>query len=104
MKRPEFSKGLVIWLVGNGTVWTYLTYGFAYMGREAIAESLSTAVVTEILGVVAVYSVKALFENLSKNNGWPDRTAEGSAGAGSDSAENTEAPAEAGAEREEDQG
>lgn len=72
-KKPEFSKLLVGWLIANGTVWTYLSYWLAYLGREEIAETLSAAVVTEILGVMAVYAGKALLENLSKNNTWPDK-------------------------------
>lgn len=27
----------------------------------------------EIIGVVLIYGLKALFENLSKNNSWPDK-------------------------------
>jgi hypothetical protein len=36
---------------------------------------LYPGVLVQILGVVVVYSAKALFENLSKNNNWPDKTA-----------------------------
>ncbi len=46
----------------------------AYLGKADIAEALSKTVVVEILGVVAVYALKALFENISKNNSWPDKT------------------------------
>lgn len=59
--------------MANGTVWIYLSYGLAFLGREEIAETLSKTVVTEILGVFAAYAVKALLENLSKNNIWPDK-------------------------------
>ena len=57
----------------NSMIWIYLSYALAFMGKEEIAESLSKAIVTEVLGVFAAYSVKALFENLSKNNNWPDK-------------------------------
>jgi hypothetical protein len=73
MKKWEFSKIIVAWLLLNGTIWTYLSYFLAYLGRDDIAETLSKTVVVEILGVVAVYSLKALFENLSKNNAFPDK-------------------------------
>lgn len=72
-KDLTFSKLLVIWLILNGTAWTWCSYFLAYKGKEEIAEALSKTVVVEILGVVIVYSVKALFENLSKNNDWPDK-------------------------------
>ncbi len=70
-----FSKFIVTLLLINGIIWTYLSYYLAYLGRDQIAETLSTTVLVEILGVVVVYSAKALFENLSKNNNWPDKTA-----------------------------
>ena len=70
-----FSKFIVTLLLINGIIWTYMSYYLAYLGRDQIAETLSTAVLVQILGVVVVYSAKALFENLSKNNHWPDKTA-----------------------------
>lgn len=73
MKRLEFSKLIVAWLLLNGTVWTYLSYYLAYIGRSDIAEALSKTVVVEILGVTAVYALKSLFENLSKHNAFPDK-------------------------------
>ncbi len=69
-----FSKFVVTLLLINGIIWTYMSYYLAYLGRDQIAETLSTAVLVQILGVVVVYSAKALFENLSKNNNWPDKT------------------------------
>lgn len=68
-----FSKITVAWLLLNGTIWIYLSYILAYLGRVEIAETLSKTVVVEILGVMAMYALKALFENLSKNNDWPDK-------------------------------
>ena len=46
----------------------------AYLGRTEIAESLSKVAITEIIGVVLIYCLKSLFENLSMNNTWPDKT------------------------------
>lgn len=66
----------LVWLcLGNGIAWVWCSYLLAWLGREEIAESLSKAAVTEIVGVVLVYAAKSLFENLSKNNSWPDRPA-----------------------------
>jgi len=76
MKNLNFSKVIVGWLLINGTIWTYLSYILAYIGKPEIAEALSKTVVIEILGVVLVYSLKAGVENLSKNNNWPDKKIE----------------------------
>lgn len=70
----EFSKIIVAWLLFNGTIWIYLSYALAYLGRIEIAETLSKTVVVEILGVMLVYSLKAGVENLSKANQWPDKS------------------------------
>ena len=73
MKNFNFSKLIVGWLLLNGTIWIYLSYILAYLGKIAIAETLSKTVVVEILGVMAVYSLKAGVENISRNNNWPDK-------------------------------
>jgi hypothetical protein len=84
MKKPDTgqedkssvptTKKLVWLCLGNGVAWVWCSYLLAYMGRSEIAEGLSKSAVTEIIGVVLVYAVKSLAENLSKNNTWPDRT------------------------------
>lgn len=64
----------IIWLcLGNGFLWVWCSYLLAWRGRAEIAESLSKAAVTEIIGVVLVYAAKSLFENLSEHNNWPDK-------------------------------
>ena len=73
--RGTTTKHLVWLCLGNGIAWVWCSYLLAWLGREEIAESLSKAAVTEIVGVVLVYAAKSLFENLSKNNSWPDRPA-----------------------------
>lgn len=71
--KKETSK-LIVWgCLLNGFAWVWCSYILAYLGREQIAENLSQVAVTEIIGVVLVYCVKSLFENLSKHNKWPDR-------------------------------
>ncbi len=71
--KINFSKLIVGWLILNGTTWIWCSYFLAYIGKPEIAETLSKTVVIEILGVITVYSTKALFENISKNNKWPDK-------------------------------
>lgn len=43
-----------------------LSYILAFLGRENIAETLSVAVVTEVIGVLAVYMVRAYFDTKSE--------------------------------------
>ena len=78
-KPSRTTTKYLVWLcLCNGIAWVWCSYLLAWLGREEIAESLSKAAVTEIVGVVLVYAAKSLFENLSKNNSWPDRPAGGS--------------------------
>lgn len=69
----EFTKLIVAWLMLHSTIWIYLSYGLAALGREQIAETLSKTIVVEIIGVMALSAAKSLFENLSKHNNWPDK-------------------------------
>ena len=71
----EHTKAIVNFLLANGVIWVYLSYLLAYLGREEIAETLSKAVVTEIIGVFMIAAGKATVENLSKHNAWPDKPA-----------------------------
>lgn len=72
MKKTTTKK--VVWVcLANGCLWVWCSYLLAYLGRSEIAESLSKVAITEIIGVVLIYCVKSLFENLSMNNTWPDR-------------------------------
>ena len=65
----EFSKWIAGFLMFNGTVWIYLSYGLAYCGKESV-QALSIAVVAEIVGVAAVYQIKAFFESRNNHRGW----------------------------------
>lgn len=58
----------------NGVLWVWCSYFLAYVGRVQIAEDLSKVAVTQIIAVVLIYSLKALFENLAKNNDWLDKS------------------------------
>lgn len=66
-------KKVVWFLLFNGVAWVWCSYILAWMGKEQIAEDLSKVALTEIIAVVLVYAVKSIFENLSKNNSWPDK-------------------------------
>lgn len=72
-KQIETMKKVVWLCLGNGFAWIWCSYVLAYMGREQIAETLSSVAVKEIIGVVLVYAAKSVLENLSKNNCWPDK-------------------------------
>lgn len=67
-------KKIVIVCLANGVAWVWCSYILAFLGYDAIAESLSQVALAEIVGVVLVYAVKSLLENLSKNNNWPDKS------------------------------
>lgn len=66
--RLTFTKIVVIVLMANGIAWTWCSYYLAYVGRIEIAETLSTNVVKEILGVALLYCIKATIENVFKYN------------------------------------
>lgn len=74
-KTTTTSKAVVWCCLINGVAWVWCSYLLAYLGRAEIAESLSKVALTEIVAVVFTYSVKSLFENLSKHNRWPDKGA-----------------------------
>ena len=70
-KKTETMKKVVWICLGNGFAWIWCSYVLAYLGREQIAETLSSVAVKEIIGVVLAYAIKSVLENLSKNNHWP---------------------------------
>nr|DAD85694.1 MAG TPA: hypothetical protein [Siphoviridae sp. ctP6113] len=72
--KPLETMKAVVWLcLVNGCAWVWCSYLLAYIGRTEIAESLSKVALTEIVAVVFTYAMKSLFENMSKNNRWPDK-------------------------------
>lgn len=68
MARPKrrnfktFTKTWVSRLMYIAVFDIQLSYILAFMGKEQIAETLSITVVTEIIGVMAVYFMKSFFE------------------------------------------
>lgn len=73
LQKPETMKRVVWACVVNGFAWIWCSYILAWLDKVQIAETLSTAAVTEIIGAVLAYGLKSLVENLSKNNHWPDK-------------------------------
>ena len=72
-QKAETTKKVIWVCLINGFAWVWCSYILALLGREQIAEALSQVALKEIIGVVLIYGLKALFENLSKNNSWPDK-------------------------------
>lgn len=65
MKKTTTHK--IVWLcLINGILWVWCSYVLAWFGKTEIAQELSVAAVTEIVGVVLVYCTKALFEKTKK--------------------------------------
>ena len=60
-KKKATTMKVIVWVcLLNGLAWVWCSYILAWMGREQIAESLSQVALTEIIGVVLVYAIKAL--------------------------------------------
>ncbi|MCD7947975.1 MAG: hypothetical protein LUG13_06745 [Oscillospiraceae bacterium] len=72
-RKSTTTKIIIITCLINGILWVWCSYLLAYLGRTEIAESLSKVAITEIIGVVLVYCLKSLVENISKHNTWPDK-------------------------------
>lgn len=72
--KMVFSHILVAWLIVNGTCLLWGVMYLAVTSHENIAETLGRYIVTELLGTIGVSLAKSTFENLSKNNSWPDKS------------------------------
>lgn len=62
------SKRLVWLLTINGILWIWSSYILAWMGKEQIAESLSSTVCTVILGELMTYLLTKTVENVFRYN------------------------------------
>ena len=63
------TSKLVIWIcIITSTVWISLSYVLAFIGREQIAESLSSNVCTVVVGQVIAYFVTKTTENIFRYN------------------------------------
>lgn len=65
-KNVTTSKKIVWFLLINGILWVWASYLLAYLGKDQIAESLSSTICTVILGDVIGYFIKSTIENISK--------------------------------------
>lgn len=73
-KRETSTSKRVVWFIlFNGVAWIWCSYLLAYLQRVEIAEELSKVALTSIVATVLGYYLKSLFENMSKNNTWPDK-------------------------------
>ena len=60
------KKILAVWLVVNCTIWVYMSYILAFLGREEIAENLSEKIVITIIAVFATYAFSSVAEHISE--------------------------------------
>lgn len=70
MRAPRidtFTKLAVAVILINATAWVWCSYGLAYLGRYAIAESLSERAIETILGTFVTYAVKSAAENINRH-------------------------------------
>jgi hypothetical protein len=67
------TKRLVWFVLMNSVAWVWYSYILAWFDKVNVVETVSKLVITEIIAVIFVYSVKSLFENLSQHNAWPDK-------------------------------
>ena len=61
-KYVTFTKRWFAIILKWGIVWVNLSYILAFLGKEQIAESLSTAAITTILGAFITYALKSFGE------------------------------------------
>ena len=66
-KLVTYSKFILLFVIINSELQIWASYVLAFLGKEAIAESLSEQVVIVIIGGLIPYFAKSLIENLSKN-------------------------------------
>lgn len=72
----SFTKIAVMVILVNSIAWVWCSYVLAYLGRYAIAESLSQTAVNAIIGTFIAYALKSTVENVNKHgvNLWPRTT------------------------------
>lgn len=62
------SKQLIWIYTVFGVVWISLSYVLAFMGKEQIAESLSSTVCNVVIGTLGTYLITSTVENIFKYN------------------------------------
>lgn len=73
LKKRTNTERIVWACLLHGFLWVDCSYILAWFRRTDIAEGLSKAAVTEIIGVVLIYAIKEGTANFSKHNQWPDK-------------------------------
>jgi hypothetical protein len=71
--KLDSSKIIIFILIYIGVSMAGSSYYLAFIGRNAIAESLSKAALVELVAPSVILLMKSLVENLSKYNTWPDK-------------------------------
>lgn len=70
-KKPKlfetFTKSWVTVLMIVAIIDLQLTYVLAFLGKDQIAETLSIAIVTEIIGIMVGYIVRAYFDTATES-------------------------------------
>lgn len=65
-KFVTYTKAILTFVIINSELQIWASYLLAYLGKDAIAESLSEQVVIIVIGSLIPYFAKSLIENLSK--------------------------------------
>lgn len=83
-KTVTFTKTAVKWILVLSLLDLQLSYILAFLGREEIAEDLSSTVATAIIGVMLGYFMKSFFETreekkleFEKEKEWKNEPPEG---------------------------
>lgn len=61
-KRNTYTKKLVKWILAISIFDLQLTYLLAFLGREQIAETLSSDICNVVIGTILGYLAKSFFE------------------------------------------
>lgn len=67
-KLMSTSKKIIWILTVNGILWIWCSYILAFMGKDQIAESLSSNICTVIIGQTLGYLITKTVENIFKYN------------------------------------
>lgn len=68
-KTLETTSKQLVWLFSiNGILWIWCSYFLAFIGRDTIAETLSSNVCTVVIGQMGFYLVSKTVENVFRYN------------------------------------
>lgn len=66
-EKVTYTKKVVFIIVVNAVGWVWCSYVLAFLGRYAIAESLSQTAITAIIGSVVTYCIKSTTEHINEH-------------------------------------